>query len=154
MSRHVNITKVLVATATAVIFACSTHTASRVQVPAVVHVDHCVGDVVPLCASVRVTETGMMEYARRGKATVRGRLSKSELDKLRDEARVINVGSWSDNEDPIGSFIVFEVASGKRTLQVVDLPADAVPILQVLDRAGQRLFGSGYRPIAGGSTTR
>jgi hypothetical protein len=154
MSRHVNTTKLLVVTATVVVFACSTDRASRTQAPTVLRVNHCVGDVVPLCASVRVTETGLMEYVRHGKATLRGRLTESEADELRDKAGVINVASWSDNEDPIGSFVTFEVPSGTRTIQLIDLPADAMPVLQFVDRVGQRVFGRAYRSITGGLTTR
>ena len=144
MSRHVSITKLLLALSLGV--ACS---ATRVgeEAPAVVRVYHCLGDAVPLCTAVEVSDTGLFEYARPGKRTIDGRLSRKETEELRRVARSVGLPSWEDIEDPIGSFVTVETVAGKRTLPLVYLPSDAVTLLRVVDSLGERVLGRAYRPI-------
>jgi hypothetical protein len=152
MSRHVSITELLVAVC--VISGCSSGTVTKPQSQTVLHIDHCLGDVVPVCTSVRVDETGLLEYGRRGKRILTGRLAQSELNELRQHASALDVSSWLDNDDPVGSFVTLEIASGKRTITIVNLPDDAVAVLQMIDRVGQRLFGKAYRSIVPSESTR
>lgn len=146
MSRHVNITKLLIALIVAC--GCSTSTTRARQPTAILLVNHCVGDVVPLCSSIRVTKEGLMEYVLRGRPTLTGRLTQPEVDEFRQRADRLDVVSWSNNEDPIGSFVTLEVPSGKRTMTIIDAPVEAISILEKVDRAGRRLFGRTYRCIA------
>jgi hypothetical protein len=148
MSRRANITELLVVTMAAVMLGCGTNGSSGAQEPvALMRIEHCVGDVVPLCASVRVTEAGRIQYARRGKRTLKAQLPGHEAAELRQEIGALNVAGWSNNDDPIGSFVTLETAAGKRTFAISDIPGDAVSVLQLVDREGRRLFGAAYRPI-------
>lgn len=148
MSRRANITEMLVSALVSVGVACSSAAPVAPQEQlALTRIAHCVGDVVPLCADIRVYEDGVIEYARRGKRVLRGRLTGRAADEMRQMLATLSVSTWPNTNDPIGSFVTFDVAEDKRTVLLREIPPDAVAVLQLIDREGRRLFGSAYRPI-------
>lgn len=147
MSRHVSIIKLLVGMS--LISACST-SRTEADTAAVVRVHHCLGDVVPLCSVIRVSDTGLIEYAQPGRRTVSGKLTPHELSEILRVSDLMELQTWQNTEEPIGSFVAVETASGKGTLPMATLPEDAIPLLRVVDDIGQRVFGSAYRRIFAG----
>ncbi|HEV7920539.1 MAG TPA: hypothetical protein VGR02_07095 [Thermoanaerobaculia bacterium] len=145
MSRRANIIEILFA---ALLLACG----SAAPRPAaaresLARIQHCLGDVVPLCTSVLILSDGRLEYERPGQRTLSRQLGKQEMDDLRREIASLDLAAPRAKEDPIGPFVVIQLSKAAWTFAPADLPSETVPLLRSVDRVAQAAFGRVYRPI-------
>jgi hypothetical protein len=75
-------------------------------------------------------------------------MAPADLQALRERIGALEIAGWADENDPIGSYLTIELPEGTRTFSTSHVPSEAIPVFQLLDREGGRLFGSAYRPIA------
>ena len=138
MSRRASITSL----ALALLLGCRTTAAG--SGPSLVTVRECVGDVVPLCGTLRIAGDGRAAYERRGLRTRTGRLRPAELEGLQKALRSANFLAFEGNDRASGSLVTIETAAGTRTFPVAALPPPVTPFVEEVHRIGKRLFGRNF----------
>ena len=127
------------------LLACTATRSATPETP-LIRVHGCVGEVVPLCTSVRIFESGIVEYVDPSRRTHVREMGGEDLRIVRERILAADVLSHAGDR-PVGDLVGVELSAGERAFRAGQVPPDVRLLFASIDETARKLFGRRYVPL-------